>query len=79
MEETINADKVIVMDNGKILIEGTPKQIFSQVEKIKAIGLDVPQVTEVAYNLRKQGINLPSDILSIEEMVGAICQYKSNI
>jgi energy-coupling factor transport system ATP-binding protein len=79
MEETINADKVIVMDSGKILTEGTPKQIFSQVEKIKAIGLDVPQVTEVAYNLTKQGIDLPNDILSIEEMVGAICQYKSKI
>lgn len=79
MEETIHADNVIVMDKGKVLMQGTPKQIFSQVEKIKSIGLDVPQVTEVTYNLRKLGIDLPKDILSIEEMVGAICQYKSTI
>jgi len=79
MEEAIKADHVIVMDAGEISMEGTPKEIFSQVEKIKAIALDVPQVTEVAYNLNKLGIHLPKDILSIEEMVGAICQYKSTI
>lgn len=79
MEETINADRVIVIDNGNVAMEGTPKEVFKQVEKIKELGLDVPQVTETAYELRKLGIELPEDILSIEEMVGAICQYKSNI
>lgn len=79
MEETINADRVIVMDKGIVAMRGTPKEIFSQVEKLKSLGLDVPQVTEVVYNLIKKGIKLPNDILSIEEMVGAICQYKSTI
>lgn len=79
MEETINADRVIVMDKGTVAMRGTPKEIFSQVERLKGLGLDVPQVTEVAYNLIKKGIKLPNDILSIEEMVGAICQYKSTI
>lgn len=79
MEETINADKVIVMDDGVIVMEGAPKEIFKQVDKIKNLGLDVPQVTETVYNLRKLGIDLPDDILSVEEMVGEICQYKSII
>ncbi len=79
MEETINADRVIIMDKGTVAMEGTPKEIFSQVEKVKSFGLDVPQVTEVTHNLIKKGINLPEGILSIEEMVGAICQYKSAI
>lgn len=79
MEETIRADNIIVMDNAKVAMEGTPKEIFCQVDKIKSLGLDVPQVTETVYNLRKLGIDLPIDILSIEEMVGAICQYKSTI
>lgn len=79
MEETINADRVIVIDSGNVAMEGKPKEVFSQVEKLKELGLDVPQVTETAYRLRKLGIKLPEDILSIEEMVGAICQYKLKI
>lgn len=79
MEETINADRVIVMDKGTVAMRGTPKEIFSQVERLKGLGLDVPQVTEVVHNLIKKDIKLPNDILSIEEMVGAICQYKSTI
>lgn len=79
MEEAIKADKVFVIDDGEVVMEGVPKEIFSQVEKIKSIGLDVPQVTEVAYRLRKRGINIPQDILSIEEMAGTICQLKSKI
>ncbi|MGL4790800.1 MAG: energy-coupling factor transporter ATPase [Anaerotignaceae bacterium] len=77
MDETVDADKVIVIDNGSVVMEGTPKEIFVQVDKLKEFGLDVPQVTEVAYNLRKRGINIPQDILTPEEMVGAICQLKS--
>ncbi len=75
MEETINANKIIVMNKGSVEMEGTPKEIFSQVEKIKDLGLDVPQVTETIYNLNKLGINLPTNILSIEEMVNTICEY----
>ena len=79
MDEAVKADYVYVIDDGSVEMEGTPKEIFSQVDRLKHFGLDVPQVTEVAYHLRKQGIPLPEDILTVEEMVGAICQLKSNI
>lgn len=79
MDEAVSADKVYVIDDGRIVMHGIPKEIFSQVEKMKAYGLDVPQVTETAYNLRKLGIDIPSDILTVEEMVGAICRLKSTI
>ena len=77
MDEAVRADKVFVIDDGDLVMQGTPKEIFSQVETLQKDGLDVPQVTEVAYLLRKEGIDLPADILTIEEMVGAICQLKS--
>ena len=70
---------VNVIDDGKIVLSGVPKEVFSQVEKMKGFGLDVPQVTETAYNLRKLGIDIPKDILTVDEMVGAICRLKSNI
>lgn len=75
MEEAVKADEVFVIDDGIIVMEGKPKEIFSQVEKLKGYGLDVPQVTEVAYYLRKKGIAIAQDILTIEEMVGAIIDY----
>lgn len=77
MDEAVRADKVFVIDDGDLVMHGTPKEIFSQVETLQKYGLDVPQVTEVAYLLRKEGVDLPADILTIEEMVGAICQLKS--
>ena len=77
MDEAVRADKVFVIDDGDLVMQGTPKEIFSQVETLQKYGLDVPQVTEVAYLLRKEGIDLPADILTNEEMVGAICQIKS--
>lgn len=79
MDEAVRADKVFVIDDGDLVMQGTPKEIFSQVETLQKYGLDVPQVTEVAYLLRKEGVELPADILTIEEMVGAICQLKSTI
>lgn len=72
MDEAVEADRIIVMEEGKIVMEGTPRQIFSQVDKIKGFGLDVPQVTELAYELRKEGIDVPSDILTVEELVMAL-------
>lgn len=75
MEEAVKADEVFVIDDGIVVMEGKPKEIFSQVEKLKEYGLDVPQVTEVAYYLRKKGIDIAQDILTIEEMVGAIENY----
>ena len=72
MDEVIEADKVIVMDDGKVVMQGTPKEIFSQVEKLKQYRLDVPQVTELAYKLKKEGIPLPDGILTIEEFSNEI-------
>lgn len=69
MDEAIQADHVIVMDDGKVVMEGTPKQVFSQVEELKAHGLDVPQVTELAYELQQEGLPLPDGILTVEEFV----------
>ena len=79
IDETVDADKVIVIDDGKFVMSGTPKEVFVQVERLKGYGLDVPQVTEAAYELRKMGIDIPADILTAEEMVNAICQLKSTI
>lgn len=76
MEEAIHADRVYVMDYGKIVMQGTPREIFPRVEELKALGLDVPHMTELAYLLNKEGMNIPTDTLSIEEMVGALCQLK---
>ena len=69
MEEIIHADKVFVMDKGKIAMEGTPREIFSQVERLKELRLDVPQVTLLAYELQKKGLKIPDGILTIEELV----------
>ena len=72
MEEIIHADKVFVMDKGRIAMEGTPKHIFSQVEKLKELRLDVPQVTLLAHELQKRGIALPNGILTIEELADCL-------
>ena len=72
MEEIIHADKVFVMDNGSIAMQGTPREIFSQVEKLKELRLDVPQVTELAYELKKRGLDLPDGILSTKELIEAL-------
>ncbi len=72
MEEIIHADRVFVMDEGKIAMEGTPREIFSQVEKLKGLRLDVPQVTLLAYELQKRGMALPDGILTMEELADAI-------
>lgn len=69
MDEAVQGDRVLVMEEGEIVMEGTPKEVFSQVEKVKSYGLDVPQVTELAHELIKSGINLKKDVLSIEELV----------
>lgn len=76
MDEVIDADKVYVMDEGKVVLEGTPREIFSQVEKMKELRLDVPQATEIAYEIKKSGIDIRTDILSIDELVDEVCQLK---
>ncbi len=72
MEEIIHADRVFVMDKGRIAMEGTPREIFSHVEKLKDLRLDVPQVTLLAYELQKRGIELPDGILTAEELAEAL-------
>ncbi|WP_244834381.1 energy-coupling factor transporter ATPase [Clostridium sp. BJN0001] len=74
MDEAAQADRIVVMDDGVIKMEGKPKDIFCQVEKMKQLGLDVPQVTELAYELEKDGINISTKILNVDEMVNEICQ-----
>ncbi|MDU3181014.1 MAG: energy-coupling factor transporter ATPase [Lachnospiraceae bacterium] len=74
MEEVIEADRVFVMEQGRIVMNGTPREIFSQVDELKKYRLDVPQVTMLAHELRKNGVKLPKDILKTEELVEALCQ-----
>lgn len=76
MDEAAQADRIVVMDKGKLIMEGTPKKVFSQVELMKKIGLDVPQVTELSYELNKEGIKLDKEIINVDEMVEALCQLK---
>lgn len=76
MDEAAQADRVIVMDEGKVKLTGTPREVFSEVKKMKDIGLDVPQVTELAYELQQEGIDISTNILNIDEMVNALCQLK---
>ena len=72
MEEVIGADRVIVMDDGKMVMDGTPREIFSRVEELKELRLDVPQVTELAWELKKGGAKLPDGILTIDELMDAL-------
>lgn len=74
MEEVIDADKIYVMDHGHIVMEGTPREIFSQVDKLKEYRLDVPQASVLADTLRKRGLDIPPGILRREELVEALCQ-----
>ena len=74
MEEVIYADKVLVIDDGKVVMQGTPREIFSQVETLKAYRLDVPQATLLAWELKKAGLDLPDGILTREELVEALCR-----
>lgn len=73
MEEAAISDRVVVMEDGNMVLSGTPREVFSQVDKIKGLGLDVPQVTELAYELKKDGIDISREVLNIEEMVKEIC------
>ena len=75
MEEVIYSDKVFVMDEGRLVMQGTPREIFSQVEKLKELRLDVPQVTLLAHELRMKGLPIPEGILTIEELVDEICRF----
>lgn len=77
MDEVVHADKVYVMDDGKIVLSGTPREVFSQVEYLKQLRLDVPQVTELAHELRKSGVDVPEGLLTIGELVQSLEKLKS--
>lgn len=67
MDEAAQADRTVVIDDGEIVLDGTPKEVFKNVEKLKSLGLGVPQVTELAYELRKMGIEISDDVLTVDE------------
>ena len=74
MEEVTGADRVFVMNHGKVQVSGTPREIFSDVETIKECQLDLPQIAKLAYELRQEGLDIPEGILTMEELVDSICQ-----
>ena len=77
MDEVVYADKVFVMEHGSVVMKGTPREIFAQVDELKKYHLDVPQVTELAYELRKEGIPMPEAVLTIEEFMNAFENLKT--
>ena len=77
MDEVIDADRVIVMDSGKAVMQGTPREVFSQVKRLKEYRLEVPQVTELAYELKQAGVPLPDGILTVDEFTRAYLQAKN--
>lgn len=72
MEECVNADRIIVINEGNVVLEGTPREVFSNVEQMKEIGLDVPEPTEISYLLNKSNINVRADVLTVDELVEAL-------
>ena len=78
MEEAAQADRVIVMNDGRIVMDGTPRHVFRHVDEVKALGLDVPEMTELALMLNRAGLPVATDILTVDEMVEEICRLKSN-
>jgi energy-coupling factor transport system ATP-binding protein len=77
MDEAAQADRVVVMDHGTLILDDVPKKVFSQVKKMKELGLDVPQVTELAYELSKEGIVIKDDVLTVEECAAEILKLFS--
>lgn len=76
MEEAAQAGHLVVMDKGKIAMEGTPRQVFSQVDKVQALGLEVPEMMKLAAELRAAGVNLPEGIMTVDEMAVELCRLK---
>jgi len=76
MDEAVRAERIIIMNNGEILLDGTPMEVFSNHEMIRSVNLDVPIAVELAERLRRRGIDIPQDVITIEDMVEFVCQYK---
>ena len=79
MGEAATADYVVVMDEGRIAMSGTPREVFTQVEKVRALGLDVPPMTDLAHMLREKGVDVRADVLTVDEMVEEVCRLSSSI
>ena len=76
MEEAAQADRVCVMDDGVIVLEGAPREVFPNVEKILGLGLDVPEMMKLSMELNKLGLNIPKDVLTVDEMAVELCRLK---
>ncbi|MDY2959439.1 MAG: energy-coupling factor transporter ATPase [Hornefia sp.] len=76
MDEAVQADRVLIINDGEIILDGNPAEVFSHADEIKDAGLDVPVAVELAVRLRKRGIKIPDDVITVEDMVDFICQYK---
>ena len=76
MDEAVNADRVIIMHQGEIFMDGTPAEVFGQGEKVKSVNLDVPMAVELADRLRDQGVKVPKNVITQEDLVDFICQFK---
>ena len=79
MEEAVDADYIYVMEEGEVVLEGTPKEVFINIDKLQSLGLDVPPMTLLCNELKKQDIQISPDILTVEEMIDSLCQLKSQI
>ncbi|NLY54607.1 MAG: energy-coupling factor transporter ATPase [Firmicutes bacterium] len=77
MDEAVQAQRVIVLDEGRVVLQGTNREVFAQGERLQALGLDVPQVTSLAKSLKQAGLDVPTDILTVEEMVSHLCRLLS--
>ena len=77
MEEAVQADRVVVMEDGRLVLEGNPREVFSQVDKVLACGLDVPEITKLAAKLRKSGLDIPENLLTVEEMAAELCRGRA--
>ncbi len=76
MEEAVHADRVIVLNEGQVYLDGSPKEVFGEREKVLSVNLDIPLAVELAMKLREKGIDIPDNIIEMEEMVEHLCQYK---
>jgi energy-coupling factor transport system ATP-binding protein len=74
MDEAVEADRVLVMEEGRIVLGGTPREVFAQVDHLRELGLDVPQVSELAQQLKQAGLDVPADALTIDELVDCLCR-----